>query len=278
MSQLSTISIPGTQAKCSSRPTTVQKSRLLDLPGELWNRIYDLAIQDLEEAASENRAWRFEMRPPSDISKCALDPDLDPLPFPSMATSNWSDFNRAYLGLSQTCHTLRTEFLPLHNAVTQATSCIDLPNATAYTETFILPYATGAETTLDVLIGAEGTYRIDSLLDLLRRLPELKLRHPLHMVPAEKSDIQALCIMCASSAWAAYYHKCVSGVEVQVTWNRKSWLDEVCIYILVKKDFGEAWMSWAPRYWQDYQSGLWEWQEELGLDGIITPDVLPRLA
>jgi hypothetical protein len=82
MSQLSTISTPGTQAKRSSRPTTVQKSRLLDLPGELRNRNYDLAIQDLEEAVSENPAWRFEMRPPSDISKCALDPDLDPLPFP----------------------------------------------------------------------------------------------------------------------------------------------------------------------------------------------------
>jgi hypothetical protein len=131
----------------------------------------------------------------------------------------------------------------MHNAVTQATSYIDLPNAAAYIETFILPYATGAETTLDVLIGAEGTYRIDSLLDLLRRLPELKLRHPLHMVPAEKSDIQALCIMRTSSAWAAYHDECVSGVELKVTWNRKGWHDEMCIYILVKKEFGEAWMS-----------------------------------
>jgi hypothetical protein len=135
MSQLSTISTSGTQAKCSSRPTTVQESRLLDLPGELRNRTYDLAIQDLEEAASKNPAWRFEMRPPSDISKCAPDPDLDPLPCPPMATSNWSNFNRAYLGLSQTCRTLRTEFLPLHNAVTQATSYIDLPNAAAYITT-----------------------------------------------------------------------------------------------------------------------------------------------
>jgi hypothetical protein len=136
----------------STRSTKVQNSRLLDLPGgmlltfqvapqfillqriltatlELRNRIYTLAIEDANSTLLWSKEPLFLIHAKENEAQTTL-----------RATEDWSRLCRTYLGLTQTCAQLRSEFLPLYRENLKLVSCVDISVIVPYKETFILPY------------------------------------------------------------------------------------------------------------------------------------------
>ncbi|KAF1354357.1 hypothetical protein EJ07DRAFT_158514 [Lizonia empirigonia] len=103
-----------------SSPIMAQTCRFLALPAEIHNRIYDLAIEDVLNTTP--------------LPGLAHPHHWSLLPAPSR-TEDWSHFRRSYLGLSQTCRQLRSEFLPAHHGRIPIT--IRLLHLPEYTTTFI---------------------------------------------------------------------------------------------------------------------------------------------
>jgi hypothetical protein len=135
-----------------TRSTIVQNSRLLDLPGgmllifrvalqfnllqriltttlELRSRIYTLAIEDANFTLPWGRQPLFLIH--------VKESEAQTTP---RATEDWSLLHRTYLGLTQTCAQLCSEFLPLYRENLTLVSCVDMSAIVPYTETFILPY------------------------------------------------------------------------------------------------------------------------------------------
>ncbi|KAF2993454.1 hypothetical protein E8E13_002209 [Curvularia kusanoi] len=101
----------------------VQHSRLLAIPGEIHNLIYEFII---EKALSRTQLKFTDVKEHPDSIRLTRKPGHE---------QDWPNLLRISVGLTQTCRQLRQEFLPIHQAcVTVRVTKKDLPE---YTATFI---------------------------------------------------------------------------------------------------------------------------------------------
>ncbi|XPS80266.1 hypothetical protein M3J07_012251 [Ascochyta lentis] len=99
-----------------------QTSKLLTIPGEIRNRIYELAIADvLEKATLPGLAH------PQRKARTIRDAQS--------LTRNWRLFRRSFFGLTQVCRQLCEEFLPVHQSRIRIT--VRLSELKAYFATFV---------------------------------------------------------------------------------------------------------------------------------------------
>ncbi|KAH6625851.1 hypothetical protein C7974DRAFT_414333 [Boeremia exigua] len=94
-----------------------QTSRLLAIPGEIRNRIYELAIEDANAWQDEDfdHITHYYQR-----QNALLDQRRRNVPLlrkTSSASQDWCSPKRPYLGLTQVCRQLRAEFLGLHSNI-----------------------------------------------------------------------------------------------------------------------------------------------------------------
>ncbi|KAF3005728.1 hypothetical protein E8E13_006251 [Curvularia kusanoi] len=108
-------------------------SLLLALPGELRNRIYEVAVESCQDAPAHLRH----------ISRG---------PFPANRPKDWCELSRAFLGLTQTCRQIRKEFLAIHQ--TRVKVCVDITGIERYCSDILSHHELG-----NVVIEHDGSWK-----------------------------------------------------------------------------------------------------------------------
>jgi hypothetical protein len=165
------------------------------------------------------------------------------------ATEDRSLLRRTYLGLTQTCAQLRSEFLPLYSEHLQVVSCVDISAIVPYSETFIQPYQglgpSALQSTVSVTLRNCGRIPLEPIISLYERVPGLRIRpiFPDSVLPTLQHGYFGILAMTNAEmnpTFAAYYRRCITKIEVEVT---KGSFSHICSWVYLKPEYKEDWMS-----------------------------------
>jgi hypothetical protein len=117
-----------------------QESRLMNLPAELRNNIYDFALEEQHQALLAHRPRRATLRP-----RTRVDPTRRLFYGNARSRDNtrYRRDNRPYAGLTQVCRQLRSDFFPLYHEHQEI--ALNIRDMNKYVETFFNPSMLTAE-------------------------------------------------------------------------------------------------------------------------------------
>lgn len=148
---------------------------LLALPGGTYRTIPNLPWPNTTTAELRNRIYSFACEEGTISLKRVRDP----------APIAWRDIKRQFLGLTQVCHMVRSEFLPIYRAQTKVSLLhYDFHE---YIDTVLVSEGVSDDKVVGHLtlgiIGNEPLVRLNlkSLLQLMRRAKNLRLEFPIPM-------------------------------------------------------------------------------------------------
>ncbi|KAI4675080.1 uncharacterized protein J4E88_007984 [Alternaria novae-zelandiae] len=244
------------------------QSRLLQLPGEIRNEIYDYLVV-------RQRYIHFK-RPTADANTATL------------RASNDQATLRIALGLVHTCRQLRKEFQPLHLKDVHAT--VNIPDINEFIADFIPIPATCTNT---LYIRIPRSYYTVNLMPLLRfqsaaTSVKINLLDPyrapdgfdiVHDDRDEDPHYRFFCFLTAvlaalerTAAWRTYFRDAIVDITVDHA-EHFSWT------IKVKKDAKEDWMPWNAATSREsssrqHRAAASMWRMRIGMGHIIMPNVV----
>ncbi|KAH7093556.1 hypothetical protein FB567DRAFT_176069 [Paraphoma chrysanthemicola] len=242
--------------------STTAKS-LLDIPGEVRNRIY--------EVARKGFAPTVTLRSP--FLDYSDEDDVPPNPYVS----------RPFLGLTQTCRQIRTEFLPIYFRTLDV--CLDYSDVYDYLAAFIWQgqlnegpkfdeFNICLSNDIQTLYGhTENTYErmnIAPLLRLYKTMPDFDLgfidNHDFHTSLILKKVMNR-----NNEVWWDYMFKAVSRIHLSD--DRHSWTD---LHFLIKRKERDWWMKYSDGESSSHvlvSGERMEWGKTLGLTSKSPWDV-----
>ncbi|KAF1354359.1 hypothetical protein EJ07DRAFT_158515 [Lizonia empirigonia] len=239
--------------------TPAHHSRLLTIPGEIRNRIYEIAL----DGSTDND-------PPRSFSA-------------RHRTDKWSEIDGAFMGLTQVCHQLRAEFLPIHRA--RVKIFIYINSLAGYLQDSVFKvYGDISLARGNIVI--DMAYRRYSGSPDFRDLMLLCAQAPqFQVVFAESIGVSPLIsktIFHANKwpAWHEYIARKSISIRSNMDWFPHNDWERACIYynrkdvridnliLAVKPEFAKEWMyTYRPN--KPTQADLeecHEWRRGLGLD------------
>ncbi|KAF2023368.1 hypothetical protein EK21DRAFT_118842 [Setomelanomma holmii] len=210
-------------------PVALKRMTLLDLPGEIRNRIYDAAV------GGENT--QCKLSPPEAAN---ANPDDETSSGDPEKRQLYAFLDRAWLGLTQTCRQLRIEFLPIYFA--NLDIMIDYWNVYDYLATFIFQGKLNEDpTTKEYTLSLSSSHNeispsinIAPLLRTYKKSPGFKL----NFGEDHRYSYDVQCVLNRdNTAWWEYMLKAISRIHYHANLSF-SYMDT-----LVKPEFAEGWMS-----------------------------------
>ncbi|XPT03120.1 hypothetical protein M3J09_012222 [Ascochyta lentis] len=271
---------------------TVQTARLLTIPGEIRNRIYELAVEDANAWENIIKGCETDSQGDDDDTlahRKSMLPRLISQTHHKFLGSgilpakleDWDNLRRKYLGLTQTCHQVRQEFLPMYSKIWVGVDALDLDK---YVHDFIVQRAqdrSGYTGCIEIGVN-RGFVDIRDFLFLLNEASNLHMRFSIpeqracRRLPGYRPPDLARVLLDAREDYPKFWDLSAEQTHSVRVWNRYGVFNDDeyeraevrCHHVEIagvylSSEFAETWMG-EPEP-AVYRVQLEAWHRKLGL-------------